>query len=218
MAIVTSQEGWKDEDTFKEIAQALPNQEELLPTIKVKSYDLTEVMQSCTNMFTNYPKTDWDWFFSIGSCPKIMGIAAYEVAKQEDIPCLYIDTQHEKIVPLVRDIGIDPHDLFHMNVANYMKIFRREQKQLKPEIVQYRKKAEIWDHLARIMALSSDTAAFMKMMRDKPYKTPISFSDEALATSSLVQTLLDLNVIEKLDTPLMAKKRVHLPLRMLLVS
>ncbi len=196
VAIITSHEGWKDEETFKEIAQALPNQEEPFPTIKVKSYDLAEAMQSCTDVFITYPTTNWEWFFSIGSCPKIMGIAAYEVAKQKDIPCIYIDTQHEKIVSLVRDIDIDPHDLFHMSVSSYMKIFRREQKQLNQEIVQYRKKAESWGHLARIMALSPDAVAFIKMMRDKPSKVPVHFSDEALTASSFIQSLVELQVIE----------------------
>src|SRR2546423_10667630 len=71
--VLTSEEGWRDEPTFVEIANSLPNHEQLLPTLHVKSYKFEEIKQACLEACQPYPESEWEWTFSIGSCPKIMG-------------------------------------------------------------------------------------------------------------------------------------------------
>ncbi len=199
--ILTSEEGWRDEPTFREIADALPDLERQLPTLRVKSYDFQEVRQACIDACQPYPQAEWDWVISIGSCPKIMGIAAYEVAKEMNIPCIYIDTQHETIVSPVKALGISADEFFHMTVKDYMKIYRRERNILKPEKVQYRKVVEKWGNIARTMALSPDTPAFTKLMHDVKAKVPVPFPSTALATSSLLQELEGYGVIKTTQEP-----------------
>ena len=104
---VTSEQGWDNEKSFVEIAESLPNNEKLRCVRNVNAYDLDIATHACFDACQPYPDSEWDWTFSISSGPKITGIAAYEVAKQKNIPCLYIDTQHEKVVSLIKDIRSD---------------------------------------------------------------------------------------------------------------
>lgn len=197
VVILTTHEGWKEEQHFRLMLQALQDQEQTPSTIKVAAYSFEETEKQCLKIFDDYPSTIWDWTFSIGSCPKIMGIAAYEVAKRKEIPCLYIDTLHEKIISLVKDVGVSARDFFNMDVRTYMSIYGRKPKKLDNEKLTYRRVAEGWGHIARLMALSTETPEFIEYMRDKPAKTPIHISP-ALAASGLLQQLEHDNAIKLL--------------------
>ena len=206
VAILTSREGWGDEPAFREIASSLPNHEQLLATQQVDSYKFEEIRQACSDIYQAYPKTDWDWAFSIASCPKIMGIAAYEVAKENTIPCLYIDSLHEYVATFVSDIrdipdiGIPPERLFQMTVQEYMKVYRREPRMLDQNQMNYRRKAEGWGDIAHIMAVSRETPDFTRLMHEKHARVAVPFPP-ALVESNLVQTLARLHAVEIEQSP-----------------
>lgn len=202
IVILTSEQGWDSEQTFVEIAKSLPNYEYLSIVPDVKAYNFDSAKDSCIQAWRSLPETEWNWVYSISSGPKITGIAAYEVAKEEDIPCLYIDTRQEKIVSLVKDFtavigdtGISLQELFHMSVSDYMKIQRREHKPLKPETAYYRKMVEHWIDLAHLLAFSPETPSFIKMMHDKKENILVPFVQPRLAASSLVRKLEELGAV-----------------------
>jgi len=85
---ITSEQGWDNEKSFVEIAESLPNHEKIIPVRNVNAYDLNIAIKACIEACQPYPDSAWDWTFSISSGPKITGIAAYEVAKEKNIPCL----------------------------------------------------------------------------------------------------------------------------------
>lgn len=199
VVILTSQEGWKGESTFREVVASLPNHEEIGETIQVDAYDFEAAKTACIEACRPYPDTEWDWTFSMSSSPKIMGIAAYEVARQKIVPCLHIDTQHEKIVSLVEDIretNVFPNNLFHMDVDTYMRFQQRQRKEQKQQELQYRKVVEQWGPIADILAQSSDTPLFTKLMRDKAEKQEVALSPSNLARSPLIKDLIQENIIK----------------------
>lgn len=191
---VTSEQGWDNENSFVEIAKSLPNYEKLIKVPNVNAYDLDIAKQACIEACQHFPDREWDWTFSISSGPKITGIAAYEVAKEKHIPCLYIDTQHEKVVSLIKDIGVIPHKLFHMDVHDYMRIYQRKPKPLMQEEAEYRAKAEKWGDIARTLALSPYSPDFTRYMHEKKEKVQVPLPSP-LAFSPLLQALESLNAI-----------------------
>lgn len=189
VAIVTTEEGWGDQDSFIAIAKSLPKLAEILPTIQVASYKFEDIRKACRNICMTYPQKEWDWVFSIGSCPKIMGIAVYELAKEMDVPCIHIDTQHKTIVSLVKDVGISSQDFFNMKVQDYIKMFQREPKPHSNDTLHYRRIVENWGDLARLMILSPHVSEFTKFMRDKKQGQQISITESILTKSALIQDL-----------------------------
>src|SRR5579875_2846573 len=156
---ITSEEGWQAEQAFIDIAHTLPSCEiEIIP--KINAYDLEIGKAACRRVLSSYPDTEWDWTITIGSSPKITGIAAYEVAKDSNIPCWHIDNRHEKVVSLVEDVSVDRLRFFHLSLDDYMRIQRREGIEKKGPTKGYRKIAEGWVKVAEAMAASEDTTHF----------------------------------------------------------
>src|SRR5436309_13715784 len=89
--VITSQEGWGYKDAFIDIAQSMGCEVDMLPA--VDAYDFDACIKACQNACELGPNAEWEWSFSIGSSPKIAGIAAYEVAKQKGISCWHADDQ-----------------------------------------------------------------------------------------------------------------------------
>jgi hypothetical protein len=195
IVILTSEEGWGDETTFREIAQTLTGVEEILPTIQVSSYKLDLIKATCLEACRPY-LTDYEWAFSIGSCPKIMGIGAYEAAKEMDVPCIYMDTGHEKIVSLVKDIEVPSDDFFHMELEAYLQIFGRKPEKQSADVIQYRTVVGQWGHIARIMALSSATPTFSRYMLNKKIGDEVTFPVESPELSLLLNQLENVGVIK----------------------
>ena len=182
---ITSEEGWAAEEAFVDLAKALPScQVEIVRNIN--AYDLDAARDACIQVCESYPESEWDWTFTIGSSPKVTGIAAYEVAKQKDLPCWHIDTQHEKLVSLVKKIEVDKQRFFHLDLATYMKIQHRRYKE--SEDGEYRAQAQNWGYIAREMALSPEGSELTPVFRDKKENDEISLPLE-LISSPLVQTL-----------------------------
>lgn len=201
---VTSEEGWIGEKAFVDIAAGRPNHEFLDFVRNVNAYNFDECQQACGETAYKlvqkvYPDADYhlEWVFAIGSAPKITGIAAYEVAKNRGIPCLVVDTPHEKVVSLVKDVKTDvkEQELFHPDVPSYMRIQKRTYRMHKGKTAKYRATVQGWGHIARELALSTDTPSFTSLMHDKKAGTYIPLP-LALIGSSLFHVLEKYGLLE----------------------
>ncbi|QBD78496.1 DUF1887 family protein [Ktedonosporobacter rubrisoli] len=191
---LTSDEGWVSEKVFIEKAKSMSIKEEnIIPIRNVNAYNLEAGMRACSLACEPYTDTEWEWIFSIGSSPKITGIAAYEVAKQKNIPCLYVDTRNEKFVALARELEGDIGDIFHINVPEYMKMQHRDFQPAKE--AGYRSTVECWKHIAQEVALSPDGPGFCQILREKKAREAVQLSS-TLALSPLVQNIARYGLLE----------------------
>lgn len=188
VAILTSTEGWEDEQLFRDAVGSQPQFETLLPPQHVDSYDMEATRRICLQTCQPYPQSTWEWTFSIGSCPKIMGIGAYEAAKDMGIPCIHMDVQHEKVVSLVKTFSPIPPNIFHFTVDDYLQIYGREA-DVPPSRKRDRRQIETWGHIARTVALSPVGALFTQQAFNKQVGAPIEFPS---VSPQLLQLLKDL--------------------------
>lgn len=193
VVILTSEEGWNEEFRFRDAVTGLPEYEDLLPTEHVPSYDMKATKEKCMQICKLYPPERWEWTFSIGSCPKIMGIGAYEAAKELDRPCIYMDAQHKEVVSLVRSFSPIPPNIFYLGVDDYLKIYGREVDETRLDKKAYRDQAENWGHIARIIACSPVGSLFTQEANEtlKNIQLP-SFSPELL---QLVENLENVRAV-----------------------
>lgn len=167
--VIISKEGWKAKQAFEDIAHSLPScTVDIIPDID--AYDLEAGMRACRDACQPYPETEWDWTFTIGSSPKITGIAAYEVAKEKGVPCWHIDTRHEHVVSLVKETTIDKQSFFHLNLRKYMKIQNRRWRKRSGPGSDYRKKAQTWADVAEELVRSPDAIYLLPLLFTKDAK------------------------------------------------
>lgn len=192
--IITSEEGWDEGDLFKDAVRSLPYFEELLPTQHVPSYDMEMTKAACMRICQSYPQDGWEWTFSIGSCPKMMGIGAYEAAKEMNRPCIYMDAQHEKVASLVRPLDSIPPNIFHLTVDDYLRIYGRE-----VDIPQakktYRDLVEEWGYIGKIMAHSLVGPVFVQQAKQR-IGNLMQFSSVSSELSQLLKNLEDCGAIK----------------------
>ncbi len=193
---ITSTDGWDGEKPFLDIASALPFCKVEKP-VYVDAYDLDTCIKACRKLCDRYSGTEWEWTFTITSAPKVLAIAAYEIAKEKNIPCLHFDAQRDKIAHLARWVDIDKKKFFHLSFEDYVKIQGRTCEKKPGPTSDYRERAQEWTDIAQEMALSQDTALLMPILytskknSDKAdaVNLPISLGD--LEKSPLVQFLVD---------------------------
>ena len=206
IVVITSEEGWAGEKAFVDIAKGRPRHEFLDFVRNVNAYKFDECERACDKTAYEivqkaYPDANYhlEWVFAIGSAPKITGIAAYEVAKKRGIPCLVVDTLHEKVVSLVKDVETDvdvnEQELFHPDVPNYMRIQRRTYRIDNEKIANYRATVEGWGHIAQELALSPETPSFTDTMRDKKAGTLVPLPPELIG-SPLILALEKYGLLE----------------------
>lgn|GEM_PF-3769191 len=123
------------------------------------------------------------------------GIAAYEVAKEKHLPCLYINTPNEEVVSLVKDVDKAVENLFDMSIRDYMLTQQRQRKKADEANKLYKDTVEKWNHIATLLALSPLTSSFIKVMRDKKVNDDIPFTSNFMSTSTFVQELESLGAI-----------------------
>lgn len=202
---VTSEEGWIGEQAFTDIARNRSNHEFLGFVRNVNAYNFEECLKACGQhaynlVLSKYSDKNYhlDWVFAIGSAPKITGIATYEVALKKNVPCLVIDTLHEKVISLVKDIETDvkESELFHPDVPGYMSIQKRKYRRHKGKTTSYRALIEGWGNIARELALAPETSSFTSIMHDKKAGTLVPLPS-ALKDSSIVTRLVKHGLIEK---------------------
>jgi len=201
---VTSEEGWEGEKAFLDIANALPSCQ-VEPPPGVNAYDLNVGMNACRELCKPY--SDAEWTFTITSAPKILAIAAYEVAKEMGVPCWYIDSQGDRIVSLVKkmEMEVDKQRFFHLSFDEYVKIQGRRCKRKEGPTKDYRSAAEGWDDISQKIALSPDTHLLTPILYrhkkqgeiNEVITKPIPLAD--LATLPLVRFLLDKGLLTSTD-------------------
>lgn len=193
---ITSEEGWDGEKPFFDIATGLPGTE-VKPLRNVDAYKLDVCMEACKDLCESYPDTQWEWTFTITSAPKVLAIAAYEVAKEMGIPCWYFASQNDKFVSLVKEAPIDKKRFFHLSFKDYVKIQGRTCEEKPGPTSDYRERAQEWTDIAQEMALSQDTARLTPILYTSKKNSekagvvhvPIPLGD--LEKSPLVQFLVD---------------------------
>ncbi len=185
--VIISEEGWLYENAFVDIARSLPNCK-VGVIHDINAYDLETCEKACIDACRPYPDTEWDWTFTIGSAPKVTGIAAYEVAKQKGIPCWHIDTQHEHLVSLVKTTEVDKERFFHLTLDDYMKIQHRTWKLRGMPGSNYREAVKKWVGVARELAISPNAMSLLTVVHDKKVGVDINLPSE-LANSTILQSL-----------------------------
>lgn len=88
---------------------------------EVDAFDLAEIKSKCNEAIAENP--DVEWFFNVTCATTVMSIAAYEVAKENDIDCWYLDTNTQRVPALV---GNPPEsDLYNVSIEDYLKNYGR---------------------------------------------------------------------------------------------
>ncbi|GHO49665.1 Card1-like endonuclease domain-containing protein [Ktedonospora formicarum] len=197
---IKSEEGWDFEKGFIDVVESSSICKECQPISDINAYSLAAGQKACEQAIQLYPEADWT--ITIGAGPKVTGIAAYEFAKQRNIPCLYISTLYDKLVSVERDVIVEaPAETFHPNVEMYMKLYHRTCSPHHMEkIPKYRSLVESWSHIANELALSKYTADFTVVMHDKKVGEIGFISDPDLAASPLLELLSNTYKLIKLDT------------------
>lgn len=193
---ITSDEGWGGEKVFFDMATGLPGVE-VKPLRNVDAYDLDKCMNACREICSLYPDTEWEWIFTVTSSPKVLAIAAYEIAKEKGIPCWHFDAQRDKFASLVKHVDVNKKNFFHLSFDDYVKIQGRTYEEKPGPTTDYRIVAQQWKEIAQEIALSPDTyrltPVFYRHKKqvaiEEIITKPIPLA--GLETLPLVQTLLD---------------------------
>lgn len=155
--VITSKEDWNSQQAFINIAQHMGCQIDIQI---VNAYDYDACFQACRNAYESLSEDEWDWIFTISSSPRIIGIAAYEVAKEKEIACWHVDAQRDHIVSLVKPVEIDKDKFFHLTLDDYMQILRRTWKLGGPtDTASYRDSVKKWASIARELTMSNSPQA-----------------------------------------------------------
>lgn len=83
VAYLTSEEGWYGKEGFLSAAKSLDVCKQFHEENNIDAYSIAKGKEACQKILDLYPFEAWDWTFAIGSAPKVMGIAAYEM---RDVP------------------------------------------------------------------------------------------------------------------------------------
>jgi hypothetical protein len=208
---ITSKEGWDGEKPFFDIVAGLPDVE-VKPLEHVDAYDLDKCMKACRKLCKPYSDSEWEWTFTITSAPKVLAIAAYEVAKEMGIPCWHIDSQGERVVSLVKKKRVNKQRFFHLSFDEYVEIQGRTCQQKDGPTKDYRSTAEAWTDIAQEVALSAETYHLAPIFYqhkksgalDQIIKVPIPLPPD-IETSPLVRFLVNHGLLyrsgDHSDTP-----------------
>ncbi len=173
---VTSIEGWETKTAFFHLADRIGC--EVLPMEQIDAYNLTAAIAALKNFREQcnrlHSTREWDWIITITSAPKILAFAAYEVAKELEIPCWYIASQQEKVVSLVKEYEqVDTNRFFHLSFNDYIKIQGRTCQERKP-FPDYRHTVQNWGDVAEKLARSEETSQLLPIFyrhRKRPGKS-----------------------------------------------
>lgn len=155
----------------------------------IDAFDFNDCMQACAEVCFAYP--EWNWIFTISSSTKIMSLAAYEIARQRNIPIWIIDGWHEKVISLVRDSEVDTQRFFHLTIDGYMTSFGYTTVEDKLANHRYQGKILAWRNVTQELIHSSDIETFRNLLRAIPLTTEsvrIMLHPE-LKASALLQSL-----------------------------
>jgi hypothetical protein len=113
------QSKWNDVGTF--LSSILHVQLAPAPHI-VHAYEMHETIQACQNIVESYPEATV--IFNVTGATKIMGIAAYDFAKQAMRPAIYVDTAHGRFLNLTQ-LAEEPFPI-RLNLTDYLNFYGRQ--------------------------------------------------------------------------------------------
>ncbi len=121
-----------------------------------------DVKKRCSEALAS--RSDVEWVIHFTGAPKTVGIFAYEVAREHDIPYCFLNTDSGQIVSLVKDFAVDTKKLFEATVEEYMLSYGRECKIHKGKT--YVEKAQEWYPIAELLADNyTETRVLLKALR-----------------------------------------------------
>lgn len=196
--IIAPQEGWRHQKIFSDVTRALPScKVEKIYTIDASN--LNACMQACVEACLLYP--EWDWVFTISSSTKIMSLAAYEIAKQRNIPLWLVDGLRKKVHSLVREEEVDAHRFFQLTVDEYMRSYGytiSDSKSTNHLYQSYQSNFSAWRNVTQELIRSPDTETIRNLLRASSLtnrQARIMLRSE-LKTSSLLQSLEQNGLLE----------------------
>lgn len=153
---LTTTVGLKDAAKLQKLVQAEYGcKMEILSPID--PYSEQEIKRACSDILQKRP--DAEWIIHFTSSPKIVGIYAHDVAREHDIPYWFLDTGGKKVISLVKEIPVDTEQLFQAYVEEYMGAYGRTYEI--PKSLTYRKKAESWYPLAKMLAHNAEATQLL---------------------------------------------------------
>lgn len=124
--------------------------------------DEKDVKKTCNDVLTSV--SDAEWVIHFTGAPKTVGIFAYEVAREHNIPYCFLNTDSEHIVFVGRDFPVDTSKLFKASVEEYMLSYGRECMVHKGDT--YVEKAQKWYPIAEMLADNyTETRILLKALR-----------------------------------------------------
>src|SRR5712692_4256659 len=134
---------------------------EILPTID--PYEESAIKEACKNALQQYP--DAEWIMNITSAPKIVSIFAMDIARENGIPCWFLNTDGGKVISLAKDIPVDHVKIFNATVEEYMHVYQRDHSIPKP--LAYRQKAQSWYNIAQVLVQNpKSTSLLLSKLRE----------------------------------------------------
>lgn len=195
VVIIAPQEGWLYQKILTDVTRTLPSCTVQI-IANIDAFDFNACMQACVEACLSYP--EWDWTFTTSSSSKIMSLAAYEIAKQRNIPLWLIDVMHEKVASLVRDIEVDTHRFFHITVDKYMKSYGYTIADDRSANDYHQSKLLAWSNVMQELILSPDTEIIHNLLKATPLTNrPVRVMlHPELKTSALLQSLVQNGLLE----------------------
>jgi len=118
---------------------------EILPT--THPYNEYEIKRACRDALEQFSHAEW--VMNITSSPKIISIFAMDVAREQNIPCWFLNTDGGEVISLAKTLPIEHQAVFDVTVEEYMDVYQRQHE--KRETIEYREKAESWYPTAQVL-------------------------------------------------------------------
>lgn len=200
---ITSKEGWDTEKAFLDLAHRIPGCT-VLPMMHVDAYDLDKAIEVCREELNacrekfreSDPDVEWEWIFTITSAPKILAFAAYEIAKDLEVPCWFSASLQEKVVSLIKEYKVDTERFFHLSFNDYIKIQGRTCRKKEPQIPRYRETVEAWADVAEKLALSSETYQLSPIFYSHMKRKDKNLGDAVRDPMCLPSNIEDLSLVK----------------------
>jgi len=118
--LVSEDEKSKYNDVL-EVLSSLPRLELPAQPRLVPAFDMQHIVGACQQVINSHPEAEI--LFNVTCATKVMGIAAYEVAKQAKQQAIYVDTAHARFLNLT-DLNEQPMPI-RIGLADYLGFYGR---------------------------------------------------------------------------------------------
>ncbi len=93
------------------------------PRFPVPAFDMRANLDTCRQIVALHP--DAEIIFNVTCASKIMGIAAYDIARQSNHCAIYVDTAHSRFIDLT---SLEEKPIPSLSIDDYLKFFGRASK------------------------------------------------------------------------------------------